>query len=258
MIGSTEKVLSDNHKIYWDYLVKSPQTIMKCQVICTDIHTGWLNGVISHEVAKEEDIRVVVEKIVQFFKERGDLPFSWWVEAKQEPLQLAETLKEHQIVSLGEFSGMIMNLNDLKRIDPSQVFAVEKIEDAASMTEMIDVLIDAYEADAKVAEFAKKLFWEAAQQNKNVLHFIGREDRERPVSAGSLFIFQDVACIYHIGTVHSARKKGYASYLMYQMLETAKKLGCVSSVLVSTPAGEGMYRRLGYNVSSVFHHYMKL
>lgn len=257
MHSGAENVLADNHQIYWNYLQIPSQQVEGCEIVCTGIQTGWLNGVISHALAKEADVKIVVDKIVQYFQQKCNLPFSWWVALDKEPVHLAEALEKHHIVSLGDFSGMILKLDTFKPVPALPALAVEKISTVNNMTKMIKVLVDAYEADAAVGECAQKLFWEAAQKEPKVIHFLGSES-DQAVTAGSMFIYQNVACIYHVGTIHNARKKGYASNLMSKMLETAQNMGCAASVLVSTPKGKNMYLRLGYEVNTLFHHYMKI
>ncbi len=244
----------NNHRIaYWEGLKVPRLDIVGCQVVCSKGPTGWLNGVISYDSKADEDtLANKVEQVVKYFKLQN-VPFSWWIEANKESSFLAKILGKHNIVSIGESKSMTLVLNLIvKPVTPN--LNVEEISTEENMREMINVLLDAYKETQKTAEFAYKLFWDAIAPAK-VIHFLGTE-HGKPVTAGTLFIDQKVARIFHVGTIQEARKKGYGSYLMYQMLEKAKRWGCEISALVSTPKAVEMYKKLGFQEVGIFHHYM--
>lgn len=249
------EVFYNHRKAYWDGLKIPILEFANCQTVSTNGPTGWLNGVISinHVDQEEESFSERVQAITTFFKEKN-LPFSWWIEANQEPRYFAEVLHKHQFFSLGDSKGLVFNLEHLVKIEHPHL-VVEEVSTQEDMKEMVDVLLDAYKESAKTGEFAQKLFWSAIAPAK-VIHFIGRNEG-KPVTAGTLFIDQEVARIFHVGTIQEARKKTYGSCLISSMHEKAKSLGCKISALVSTPKGLGMYKRLGYVEKGLFHHYMK-
>jgi ribosomal protein S18 acetylase RimI-like enzyme len=75
--------------------------------------------------------------------------------------------------------------------------------------------------------------------------FLGLEDGV-PVAGSRLFCAGGVAGIWHVSTLEQSRGKGYGTAMTQAAARAGRELGYRFGVLFATPAGEGMYRRLGF------------
>jgi ribosomal protein S18 acetylase RimI-like enzyme len=76
-------------------------------------------------------------------------------------------------------------------------------------------------------------------------HYVGTLD-ETPVASSSMYLDQEVAGIYFVGTVPSARRRGIGTWMTFLALQDARALGTRWSVLHASPLGRSLYRRLGF------------
>jgi hypothetical protein len=249
-------ILKNHNLAYWEGLKNNPIEIANSQIVYPNTPFGWLSNIISTDFTNEEDALVVekVEQIIEYFKYRRNLPFSWWIEADKEPPILFTILKKHKIIFREESRGLTLDLNKLIKIEPPKEFKVVEVSNKEDIKDMVKVLMEAYAKSKKSCEFTENLFWQAIVPTK-VLHFIGKE-KGKAVTIGSLFIDQKIARIFHVGTIPEARNKKYGTYLMYTMLEKAKSFDCNYSAIMSPLEGLNMCKRLGYTEIGKFHHYM--
>lgn len=227
---------------YWEFFKQPIIEKFNCKLVNTRIQSPWLNGVIAGELSEN-----VIKEVVSYFDEQK-LPFSWWVEAENEPPHFAQAMKDHGMEYAGDFDEMVLDLTDQEFLNCSSL-AIELVT-KATIPLFVDLLIQAYEDDRKEAEKIESLF------SKGQSHFLGKK-QGLPVVAGSLFIKEGIAAIHHIGTVPQARRKGYATSLMHALLKMAKEKGCHTSHLTSTPMGNALYNNLGYETIAVHRLYMR-
>lgn len=243
--------LRKSQEIYWQFLQVPFIEMAKCKLVHTAILSPWLNGVIT--TGFKEEVTSNVKTIVDYFK-KSNTPFSWWTETSCEPPHFAKELLKHGAQCHGDFDGMVLSLDELKEIPRSNQLKIQVVSSLASLRSFIDVLIRSYGESNEIAFPVETLFGKPGL-NYPIFHFLGKEN-EVPVTAGSLFIKDDMAGIYHIGTVPEARRKGYASLLMYAALKHAQYHGCKASFLTSTPMANQLYKNLGYKKINDFRLYM--
>jgi predicted GNAT family acetyltransferase len=68
----------------------------------------------------------------------------------------------------------------------------------------------------------------------------------KPVATSKLFCAGGVAGIYHIATLPDKRGRGYGTAMTLAAAHAGHKEGHHVGVLFATPAGYGVYRRLGF------------
>ncbi len=93
-----------------------------------------------------------------------------------------------------------------------------------------------------------KLF-EKMLRKEEISLFIGKEDGEA-VSVSMLFKQDEIAGIYMVGTLEEQRRKGWASKMTKIAMQKGNKLGCQFAILQATPAGRGVYEKLGWETWS--------
>lgn len=245
--------LKKSQELYWQSLKVPYFEVSKCKLICTNILSPWLNGVVSADFLRQEDVSPAVATIAEYFKSKN-LPFSWWMETAYEPKNFAEEAKKQGIECLGTFDGMVLNLDRLKEIPLAVNLEIQLVSSPESLRQFVAVLIEAYEAEKEIAPHVESLFAKAGLKSP-IFHFLGKVEG-KPVTVGSLFVEEGMAGIYHIGTTPEARGKGYATTLTYRALKQAQEAGCSASFLTSTPMANQIYQNLGYETLSAFNFYV--
>lgn len=244
--------LKNSQEIYWNKMKQPLIKMAKCGLVYTGISSPWMNGVVTTDL-QEENTYPAIEMITNFYKTRH-APFSWWTDPASEPPNFQKALRAFGGEFHGNFDGMILEFDALTRIiqEPSEL-AINLVSSNEDLNAFIDVLIQSYEAEAGVASAVKTLLMEAGLEFP-VFHFLGKI-AGIPVSVGSLFIHDGMAGIYHVGTIPSVRKKGFATAIMREALKVAHFHGCKSSFLTSTPMANNIYSGLGYKTTASFRFY---
>jgi ribosomal protein S18 acetylase RimI-like enzyme len=67
-----------------------------------------------------------------------------------------------------------------------------------------------------------------------------------PITTSRLFGFAGVAGIWHVATLPGARGHGYGRLMTLAAARAGMALGYHFGVLLATPAGYGLYRRVGF------------
>ena len=84
------------------------------------------------------------------------------------------------------------------------------------------------------------------EKNKHIKVFVLYEN-DKPVSTGAYYAF-DKFSIENIGTIKSARNRGYAHLIMQILLQEAKKLNYCEACLVASEAGSRVYKKVGFKI----------
>lgn len=110
----------------------------------------------------------------------------------------------------------------------------------------VDVVAAAYESMGMAAAVTRKMLshparWLTAHWHVRVLYENGA-----PVAAAMLLFSHGIAGVYWVGTIPSARGRGYADAIMRSISCHAFDRGARAVVLQASPFGEPVYRRLGY------------
>ena len=77
-------------------------------------------------------------------------------------------------------------------------------------------------------------------------HLLGRLDDEPAATAAVFFSPREVAGLYFVCTTPAVRRRGIGAAITAAAMQVAVEHGCTSAVLGSSPMGEGVYRRLGF------------
>lgn len=244
--------LTKSQEIYWKHLKQPIDQKAGYKLVKTGISSSWMNGVVGGDL-QGEDLEKSVCEISRYYREEK-LPFSWWTELSREHSELNKTLIKHGAEDLGYFEGMVLPLDEFPKAVEQGLMEIQIVSNREDLLAFLRALIESYEASYELMEPLFDLMTPAGFEFP-VVHFLGMEGGI-PVSVGSLFIEDDMAGIYNIGTIPHARNKGYASMLMHSILDYARKLGCRGSFLTSTPYANNLYRRMGYQTVDKFRVYV--
>ena len=81
--------------------------------------------------------------------------------------------------------------------------------------------------------------------DKNIKMFLGKYN-EIPVASSLMYLTDDVVGLYMIATSNEYRNRGFGSAITSFTISEAKKMNCQTVILHATPAGRGIYKKIGF------------
>lgn len=196
----------------------------------TDVPLTFFNGIAT---AREPDVPAVID----IFRRRGRA-FRWWVRDS-----LAAELRAHGMRHRWDTPGMIADLARIGRAEAPPELRIVRVTNLELLAEWAWVLTSVFRTGSDyetwIAAFGA-LGFDGAWS-----HFVGYLDDE-PVSTTSLMVSGDVAGIYHVGTLESARGRGIGSAVTRAALLHARERGAKEAALQSSDMAVNVYRGLGF------------
>lgn len=124
---------------------------------------------------------------------------------------------------------------------------VERVRTVAALEEHREVLAGGFGEGPREAEWVAEVFARIGLgDDVPWQHLLGRLDGE-PVATATVFVApREVAGLYFVCTAPAARRRGIGAVVTAAAMQVAVEQGCTSAVLGSSPMGEGVYRRLGF------------
>ncbi len=178
------------------------------------------------------------------FRARG-LPFVWHVGPTSAPADLPARLLAHGLAHYEDEPGMAADLSAAPPVAPAPAgLEIRRVADPAALRAWVELWVGP--APAPVVEAC-------AFAMGGVPHG-PRADRElllgllggRPVAIAELFVGAGVASVQHVVTAPDARRRGIGAALTGAVLAAARARGYRHVVLTASPAGFGVYARLGF------------
>ena len=212
--------------------------------ISTGTAIRFYNGVIRTRLAPAEADRVIAS-VTALFRERAWV-MAWWVMPNSRPADLAERLVAYGFAPLDHDLGMAADMAAVPRTVPlpSGVTIERVLTDAA-----LDDWIRAFGAGFGVPEAALAAY---ARMPRGVpppeslfRYYLARAGGE-PVGTALWFPARRAAVIDEITTIQAMRRRGVATAITHEVLQDAHAAGYETAVLVASPAGAQVYRRLGF------------
>lgn len=195
---------------------------------------------------KEKNTSQRIEEIANLFEEK-ELPFSWWVSPLDRPSSLEKALQDQGFLQKEVNIGMYKELKDLHIPEAPPSFTIERAE--TSLKDFMDV-ITAIGGPPKAFESIHSKAPSILYTGDSSLEmYVGYVD-QNPVVTGLLVTHLGVAGIYYIATVPTHRKKGYATAMMYHLLQRAVKKGYTIATLQASEDGVPVYEKMGFTSCS--------
>jgi len=188
-----------------------------------------------------------IKDVVERFRSNSCLPFYWHVCASTLPTDMGRALEKNGFQSFARPPGMAVDLEKLKPDgNLPDGFVIEPVRTGGQLRDWVDIL-------AKVDALPDALrdgFWQmfhdlGLEPEGESQLFLGMENGV-PVAGSRLFSAAGVAGIWHVSTLPEARGKGYGTAMTLAVAHAGQEMGYRFGVLFATPAGQGVYRRLGF------------
>jgi ribosomal protein S18 acetylase RimI-like enzyme len=149
---------------------------------------------------------------------------------------------------VAEHQGMIA---DQVRAPERELPAMEvrQVGEENTRRDFVQVASEVFYVPQRVARrvYGSDRFWQG-----HMVGWVGYADG-RAVSIAATDSDAGAVGVYSVGTIHDWRGRGYGERITRHAVESAQRLtGHRRSTLQSTPAGMGLYRRLGYHPASRF------
>ena len=199
--------------------------------VATRVPLTFFNGVVA---APAESIPAVVD----FFRQRR-CPFRWWVRDGIGSQLLANGMRY-----VWDSAGMIADLRQLPAYRPPRDLKIERVCNDALMGEWARLLMTVFERPASDIPIWREAYG-ALGYDSEWAHFVGSADGEM-VATTSVLLGGEVAGIYHVATLSSARGRGFGSALTHAALLHAVERGAREAALQSSELGLSVYRSLGF------------
>lgn len=176
-----------------------------------------------------------IQAASEFFQGRS---WYWTVGPLTRPDHLPAALLDAGFVHAFDTPGMAMDLRGFKAIPDDEVV---EVRDRVGLTSWLDTLNEAFGMPPEASEPFRGLH-DAPGPNRSFLV----TDGETPVATGMVYYGAGVAGIYCIGTIPSARRRGFGARVTRACLAAAVQDGYDVAILQASEMGLPVYEKLGF------------
>ncbi len=186
----------------------------------------------------------VLDQALEFFSQAGRR-FSFHALADRDD-DLAE-----QALGLGFTNGGEADPLQLRMAAPVEVavppgLELRQVNDPQGVADLTAVCQDAHRHYGFAEDMFPTLYARPALAIGPPLRaWVGYEE-DRPVATGTIFLTHGVAYLGWIATVRDRGRSGLGSTITAWLIQRAQELGAPATVLVASPMGAAVYRRLGF------------
>lgn len=217
-----------------------------------DLDSADVNSVVGARFGSGDDADRAIDRVIAWF---GSRPILWWLGEDDMPADLGARLDRRGVIFIDEIPGMAMDLVDLAaEPTPAAGLAIEPVLDAAGMADFHGVLVQGFPEDfadagagSAIGAASRRLAAATGYREPGGLptRWIGRVDG-RAVATTRLHTAAGVAGIYAVITATDARRRGYGEAITRRVLGQARDAGFRIATLQASPAGRGVYERIGF------------
>jgi GNAT superfamily N-acetyltransferase len=207
-----------------------------------------------------------IEETIAWFKARSAPFFFWWTEPDTTPDDLGERLQAHGLLDMAEqvhdmapgmlstahgAPCMVANLRQMNEAVLTEVppgFTIAEVQTETDLADFKQVLIDGYEIPEAMADGWVQAALQIGIDRTPWKMYLGRLNGQ-PVATNMMLIGGEVAGIYGVATVPTARRQGIGGAISLFPLLQARENGARYAVLFSTEMGVHAYERIGFRLT---------
>ena len=209
----------------------------------TGINSVTFNGVLQTRKQPEE-LPAIIERIHAHFQQRN-LPFHWHIGSSSYPADFGNLLESYGIGHDEDLPGMAV---DLQALNEDLPVASNLTIHSVTSDELLHQWTNTWGCGAPTGEIQR---WFTAYSglpfgpDRSLRLYLGTID-EKPVATVALFLESGVASINWVVTVPQVRCQGIGAAMTLMAAREARSAGYRIGVLVASPMGINIYRRLGF------------
>ena len=185
-----------------------------------------------------------IDGLLERYRARRCLPMTWVITPATRPRDLASHLQARGFSHAFRGVGMAADLHSLAEPPTPPGLVVERVRTEARLQQWLHPITVAFELHPSTAAAFSDLFATFGPAVPWQL-FLGLVDGQ-PVTASRLFCAAGVAGVYHVATLPEVRRQGLGTAMTLAAVRAARQLGYRTGILTASPAGYGLYRRLGF------------
>lgn len=182
-----------------------------------------------------------------------EVPAMVWLPNEHEIVLQDSCLKERGYIETDISKSMCVDLTTLSRkISPIEQFDILPVTNVDMLRQWCDVFVQGYQLPLFLSEIFFEFYSIFGFSNSAKLkHFICFYNGV-PVGTSSVFYGSEVAGVYNVSTVKSARKKGIGTQVTIHALLSALEYGFNIGVLISSKMAENIYQQIGFKVNGSY------
>lgn len=209
----------------------------------TTLPLTFFNGIgVTRFAAANADRRT--EELIERFRARRT-SFRWWVTPGATPSNLGDVLTAHGVRFAYHSAGMTIDVGRASA-RPDGLPQVTRVRNDADMELFAGVLTTVFERPRSDAAIWCDVYSQIGYDDPSPwAHFIAW-DGGVPAATASVLLCGDVAGIYLVGTLPSARGRGLGSAATLAALHHGRERGAKVAALQSSEMGESVYRGMGF------------
>jgi GNAT superfamily N-acetyltransferase len=186
-----------------------------------------------------------VEQVIEDFQRRA-ISFGWQTGPSTRPCDLGTELEARGMAHLVDIAGMALDLEHMRSQAAPKGLVTRQLGTRDEFRAWAHAFCRSFgipdRSQPDVAELMAAA-WEGSQGRWH--HYLGMLDGT-PVASSAMYLDRNVAGLYFVGTIPSARKQGIGTWMTRLGLQEARALGVRMGILHASPLGKGMYSRMGF------------
>jgi GNAT superfamily N-acetyltransferase len=208
------------------------------------------NGVLRTALPAHEDLKTVVDPVLDFFIHQN-LPFFWVDWPPVGTPGLGSYLAAKGIpFDVFTMPAMMRSLNDLPPFSIPGGAVVAPVRSLQDQADWLDVFMEGFaEPEPVRPDFEQFLARSLSDPQPVFYHLVARWQGE-PCAISTVLRTPNSAGIYHVATRPQYRGRGLGRALTLAAMQAAQKMGYSTVILFATPDGYPLYQKLGFETIS--------
>jgi predicted GNAT family acetyltransferase len=243
LISAIEESLRE----FWGNWGRAPQSELYNGPDMMRLYTGvpyaFCNGVICTQLSSD-NLDTLIDTTVNYYRTRN-ATWEWIVGPNSASSSLDKFLLKHGMVVHGESIGMAVYLQAINQdIQPTGNLRIIPADSDETLKKWVNTMMKGFEIPALYPTYVD-LECSLGYHNQSYRRYLGLLD-DQPISTSALFLGENVAGIYCVSTLTTARKMGIGSTITLHALREAQAMGYHIAVLQSSLMGRSVYQRIGF------------
>ena len=198
---------------------------------------------IIHARFDEQDAIYKIRETIKHF-ESQNIPLLWHTGPSSRPTDLNKLLVENGMTNVREEAGMALIPADINTTAGPAEFEVREVSNDLMLHDWSHVFTRSYNLNQAATEMFYQVETELMGSDFRRL-FLGYF-RNQPVSSGTLFITDNIAGIYAVGTLTDFRGIGFGRAITEVLISEARQHNISLYTLHASPMGLGIYQKIGF------------